>query len=508
MRELISGFWDEGGGGLELSIDACDEVLASLCRYMHTGLLVLPVRLHRQLELLRVSSELGMNSLYLSACEALLQKLTMDCVPAVISFCADHQFSDLERSCRTFLTSGGRRAPVIRYQPAGDQNPQNAYLRDAIFASLQDVNAVLNQHPHSQAKLRVAAPSGQQSALTAVPIQTAPSVRSLHPHSPAAELSAQSSTQRDGQQNSYYSNEVDDSFGLNSASLLDLAAGRGAGLSMSREDFSHGDNNVNAFQTDYLEELAQAGGSAFSHAVEYTASSSFSTANNNPPRAGPRTDKPRAGSGGIYGLLLQGATGSAAAVAVPTKAANVPGKVVATEKRPGSAGTNPKSKLALAVNKEKAAAAARAGTAPAAASGRPGSARTNDPPTIATAAADATPRTQRASSLLASARPRHSAYLDGEDSSSHSNAYNQLSGDDFDGRDYYGGGSVIPIGEEADWRGDASFVDSQDGAFGPQEFSTRMSLAPQRDKTPNEKRFGSIDNIKYFILFDIVTRNL
>jgi hypothetical protein len=110
LRDLVSGFWEEGGGGLELSIDASDEVLACLCRYMHTGLLVLPLRTARRLQLLRVASELGMTGLFSAAEEQVMGKLTLDNVAAVVAFSAEHGFDGLERAGRDFLSSGGKSA--------------------------------------------------------------------------------------------------------------------------------------------------------------------------------------------------------------------------------------------------------------------------------------------------------------------------------------------------------------------------------------------------------------
>lgn len=477
LRELISGFWDEGGGGLELSINACDEVLASLCRYMHTGLLVLPMALPRQLELLRVSSELGMITLYLSASEALQQKLTMESVPSVISFCAQHAFTDLERACRTFLSTGGRRATVIRYQPSGDLNPQNAYLRDAIFASLQDVNTVLNQHPPSQTKLKVEAPAKNAAA---VPVASHPRAAASRQNSRHLDLDEQLSNMH--VQGPY---EDEDSF---SASLLDLAAGRGTGLSRENS-YSNEANTFHASHSRDCDDGAYAVREAYSksssQAVEYTGSLAGAA-------GASKAAKHRGVSGGIYGLLLQGPGSSEASryssIAVPTKAANVPGKV-APDRRPGSAGLNPKAKLtpagAAAASKDKLPATKTGGGAgPRSSTSQQTSRGAVDP-------SDATPRTQRASSLLASARP--SSYVG-------DSAYNQFSTDEYDdqqqdddrhsGYDGYGG-SDYPYGLENDWQGDASFVDSDEGLRSgePQEFSTQMSLAPQRDKTPNEKRF-------------------
>lgn len=72
MRDLIQDFWEQGGGShtaeaagsvLELSIDASDEVIETVCHYVHYGGLFLPPTINLQLETLKVAVELGILSL-------------------------------------------------------------------------------------------------------------------------------------------------------------------------------------------------------------------------------------------------------------------------------------------------------------------------------------------------------------------------------------------------------------------------------------------------------------
>lgn len=510
LRELINGFWDEGGGGLELSIDACDEVLAALCRYMHTGLLALPIGVHRQLELLRVGSELGMHSLYRAAAEALQQKLTLQSAHVVVAFCAEQGFADLERTARIFISSGGKRATVIRYQNANELNPQNAYLRDAIFASLQDVNTVLAQKP-TAASITPGGGGGPgakaASQVIHMRLEPSPAVQQPAPNNRAASstaitasaysaYSARADTaleaplqmekayglddHRDREPlDPYYSSAYEDPsemYGETSLSLLDIAGGN-----------SHSANAGASFQEDYLDRNVM-------NAVRNTHAGN--PASNLSPQASSsnKAGKPRGGSGGIYGLLLQGSadpalqeylhppgTGkSRPGQPAHPPASKVPGRVMG-DKRLGSSSASSQQPRAGNANQSGSAkgslAAGQKPTAPVqkAAAGSKAPSSNRD-------AVEATPRTQRASSLLASARP--SAYAS----------------DDFDYYSSSGGGTDNHFYGEEDgdeqsdfdryaFEGDNSFFALQDhGRGGPQEFVGQMSLAPSKEPSENEKR--------------------
>ena len=503
LRELISGFWDEGGGGLELSIGACDEVLAALCRYMHTGMLSLPLSTERQLELLRVASELGMQSLFEAASVALQQKLTLDSVHTVIAFCAENSFTELERACRSFLSSGGKRATVIRYTSAANELvPQNAFLRDAIFASLQDVNSVLNQPLPSTAGANSSGAVPSNKHAKTVPTFLPPT-QSRPQHLPATAHLPADIDHREAQSclddlygNTDYSENPLDPYPYEDASfsLMDLASAEGAGLSRGssfREGFR--DKNVmHAMNNLYESESA---------AYEYTLdphSSHVSQGGSSSAAAGSNKSgkQPRGGSGGIYGLLLQSGAADGPAVsqhdtrrlaggrpgqssAAHPGASKVPGRVMG-DKRPNQSAPSSTQTPAAKGGKQGSTTTGKAPlgqkAAPKTSAPRAGAGAGTAP-----TATEATPRTQRASSLLAAARP--SAYAGGGGGGGGGSNISYFESDN--DQEYYESDT-----DRHSWEGENSFfAEMEPGSAGPQEFSGGMSLAPTREKTVDEKRF-------------------
>lgn len=436
LRDIIGAFWDEGGGGLELSIDASDEVLACLCRYMHTGLLCLPLRTSRQLQLLRVAMELGMESLFQSVSEALEQRLSMTNVAMVIAFCVENGFEDLERAGRAFLSSGGKHAAVIRFQPAGDANPQSAQLRDAVLTSLQDVNAVLGQHPPSMTKLRVEPRVGAGPASSAS-LREPPRNPGFDSRSMLRELDDQ----------------PDDPYDLSQLSLMDIAGGsalsRGNSYSADANSMyadldSGGYRDEREPEEDYSFEQSDWRGSGGDKGRTPAYPSSAPATGSAATSKGPK----RVGSGGIYGLLLHGAEEATsqdtlAGGIVPTKSNKVPGRVVGDTRGAGAQKTAHKTP----------------------------------------APAESTPRTQRAASLLAAARP--SDYAVNDDSFD-----DDYSGDGVadEGRFKYGQPTSLFPSRRAGAAGAGSRPGDARTPSGPQEFVKQMSLAPPREMTPSEKR--------------------
>eukprot|EP01038_Epipyxis_sp_PR26KG_P005561 gene5561-7683_t len=145
LRDLISGFWDEGGGELELSIDSSSQVLSCICRYIYSGILHTPNRLKHQLELIRVSAELGMITLSNQAIEIIQIRLSNENVSKILSFSEEFAIVDLARACQSFISSGGKKTTANIRFAVTSENPHNSILRDAIYASLQDVTKVLKQ---------------------------------------------------------------------------------------------------------------------------------------------------------------------------------------------------------------------------------------------------------------------------------------------------------------------------------------------------------------------------
>lgn len=402
-------------------------MLACLCRYLHSGLLCLPLRLSRRLQLLRVASELGMEGLFHLASQSVQTFLTLDNVAAVLSFTIEHGFHDLERVCRAFVSAGGKTANPFRLDSAASRmDSGSASLREAIASSLKDVNAVLGQHPPpAAAKLKV-----EPRAVATASIPTA-----TFTVEPPQATTTSKMPQRAAQTNTSLLRELDDHpddgadpYDLSNLSLMDIASGRAA---LSRENSYSVDANTKyadvsaEYSEDYdFNEYTQ---SALQSAYGATG---YSSAGNKGSKG-----KGKTGSGGIYGLLLQsseeaqlyeGPTGAGVGGGVRQVPSNkVPGRV-AGEKRtvPQSAGVN---------------------------KGLPAAQKTGG----AAADVESTPRTQRATSLLANARPsQYSEY------------------------DQHVGG----------W--DDGSVNSANirRVRGPQEFEKKMSLAPPRAMTPNEKR--------------------
>ena len=76
LRAILADFWEEtdGSGGLELSLDASEEVLACVCEYVHTNILLMPPLLYPdQLDVIRVAQQLNMSGLIHDAIEFVAQ---------------------------------------------------------------------------------------------------------------------------------------------------------------------------------------------------------------------------------------------------------------------------------------------------------------------------------------------------------------------------------------------------------------------------------------------------
>lgn len=146
LHEIIQGFWEDGGGGLELTIDCCDQVVAAACSFIHTGLLRPPPHVERQLELLRVSSQLSMPSLQKAVEDVLAARLSSDNVDTVLAFAEDFGYPVLANCSRIFQQTGKRPVPIHL-----DSKDSSSSLKSAIAESLQDVGNLLNQtaSPHN-----------------------------------------------------------------------------------------------------------------------------------------------------------------------------------------------------------------------------------------------------------------------------------------------------------------------------------------------------------------------
>jgi hypothetical protein len=351
-------------------------------------------------------------------------------------------------------------------------------LRDAIVSSIQDVNAVLGHHAAPTTKLRVeargaapvTAPASAAPAFAHSLKENAQQALSHAPHSTSYGASHTASlhqpqhpSHRDPHSEASFLRELDeqadepaDPYELSQLSLMDIvASGSAYGVDAHSQygysaefsaEFGYQDSDM-SYQEHSATGYAPARGSAHHNT---TGTNTGKTAHNKG-----KTGKTK-GSGGIYGLLLQsnGAEEqelSHGAGIVPTRTNQVPGRVVGEAgKRPGAA--------------RPAARNAAAGSAQGGVQAVGG-------------AVESTPRTQRATSLLAAARPSGAA-------PSHlSESYFSEQGgyDSADSREdtYQSANRPHSVGQG----GNREPVRS-----GPQEFVRQMSLAPQKPLTPHEKR--------------------
>lgn len=140
------------GGQLELAIEVDDDVILSLCQYIHNGLYSFPAQLSSQLELLKLTFELGLKAMQNSCEEFIEQNLTNENAILIIEFCNENNFPDLFKVCNSFLKSG-KHSNNIRLQ-IGENNPNNISLKNAIFESLQDVNHLLHSSPAENSSIK------------------------------------------------------------------------------------------------------------------------------------------------------------------------------------------------------------------------------------------------------------------------------------------------------------------------------------------------------------------
>jgi hypothetical protein len=354
-------------------------------------------------------------------------------------------------------------------------------------SSIQDVNAVLGHHAAPTTKLRVeprgAAPVGataatapafahslkenaQQALSHTVPQGTsygASHTTSLHQQ--------QHPSHRDPHNEASFLRELDeqadepaDPYELSQLSLMDIvASGSAYGVDAHSQysyaaefsaEFGYQDPDA-SYQEQHTSGYAPARGSAQQHSA--TGSHTGKTAHNKG-----KTGKTK-GSGGIYGLLLQsnGAEEqepSHSAGIVPTRTNQVPGRVV------GEAG-------------KRTTGAGRPAARNAAAGSAQGGAQAVAGAGAGAGAVESTPRTQRATSLLAAARPSGSAPAHPAES-----YFSEQGGyDSADSReDTYQAGNRTNSGSQGAGR--------EAVRGGPQEFVKQMSLAPQKPQTPREKR--------------------
>jgi WW domain len=105
LRGILDEFWDAGGGGLELNIDASWDTLNSTCYYIHTSVLIPPVRFLYKLELVKVAMELEMPYLVSLAIENVEQHLTAEYIAVTMEFSEALEIYQLKEFCENFMTA-------------------------------------------------------------------------------------------------------------------------------------------------------------------------------------------------------------------------------------------------------------------------------------------------------------------------------------------------------------------------------------------------------------------
>ena len=157
LRESLENYWNDEANDVEnndeandvenndpllISVNASVDVLASLCKYLHTGIFLPPNDPNKKLELYAVASQLEMPHLASVVSDAIINCLSEDIVDETIEFCKDYSLNELERSCRTFKVAGHK--PTIHFNiGATDSSPGGSALKQAIMASLNDVTELL-----------------------------------------------------------------------------------------------------------------------------------------------------------------------------------------------------------------------------------------------------------------------------------------------------------------------------------------------------------------------------
>lgn len=112
LRDLVNDFWQQGGGShtaetagsvLELSIDASDEVVETICHYVHYGGLILPPTLTLQLETLKVASELGLLALQDQLEHFLCQDINATNLDTLYQAARENRYRRIEDGCVRFM---------------------------------------------------------------------------------------------------------------------------------------------------------------------------------------------------------------------------------------------------------------------------------------------------------------------------------------------------------------------------------------------------------------------
>jgi len=131
LRGTIESLWAEGEGGeLELGTNTSQEALASVVKFIHSGVLIPPPSPNSRLELVKLAAELGSEPMLEAASNACLQHLTEETCGAALALARNMGLIEFEEALEIFLATGRR-----------DSQQEN----DEVFSSFHDDVMLLDE---------------------------------------------------------------------------------------------------------------------------------------------------------------------------------------------------------------------------------------------------------------------------------------------------------------------------------------------------------------------------
>ena len=101
MRSILTDYWEEtnGSGGLELSLDASEDVLSCVCEYIHSNILIMPVLLYPdQLDLVRIGTQLSMTRLVDEVTDFIISN-SSNKIDTIEEYSVIHDLKHLQEKC-------------------------------------------------------------------------------------------------------------------------------------------------------------------------------------------------------------------------------------------------------------------------------------------------------------------------------------------------------------------------------------------------------------------------
>lgn len=150
IRNIIDEFWDAGGGGLELNIDASWETLNSCCMYIHSGVFLPPPNFYQKLELIKVAAELDMTRLRKLAIDSVMLELSQENFDVTFDFCQTFNIPELESACNAFKMSKSSMlaTSIFDSSTSSTQRPEN--ILENAYHSINDVSLLLQERVSHQ----------------------------------------------------------------------------------------------------------------------------------------------------------------------------------------------------------------------------------------------------------------------------------------------------------------------------------------------------------------------